>query len=443
MTANGGFLDLNGNNPAISSLSGAGGTITNSSNTQSTLTLNQTTPTTFSGSLQDGAGGLNLTMNGSGTLTLTGVNTYSEATTINAGVLKGGRGRCLLAPFQCRGHGRHARCQQLAAVDLLALRGAAGAVNLTVGNLLTTNTNDAFGGTLNLSGATAAGAELISYGSYSGSQFTTVDINGNVLPGSYLVYTANAVDLPGSPSSGTAAWASGAGNWSVGPWSPNTAPTKAGNTAILNNSSSALVSVVIDVPVSVGTLVLGNADFSTSSGFSISATGANALTMDNSGSTSHMIVQGGTHVISAPITLAGNLSVAPTATSTLTLSGDIGESVTGSALSLDDAGTLILSGSNGYTGGTFVNAGTLVVENPTALPNGSSLTVGAGAASLFGSPAGGSIVLGGAEVVVAGGGNSAAAPSAVPEPGTLALLLAGLASAALYRRLGRRSKAKA
>ncbi len=200
--------------------------------------------------------------------------------------------------------------------------------------------------------------------------------------------------------------------------------------------------VVLDVPVTVGALVLGNTDGSTTSGFSISATGANALTLNNTGSTSHITVHGGTHVISAPIILAGNLSVAPTANSTLTLSGDISESVTGSALSLDDAGMLILSGSNGYTGGTFVNAGTLVVENPNGIPNGSSLTVGAGAASLFASPAGGSVVFGGAEVIVAGG-NSAAAPSAVPEPGTLALLLAGLASAALYRRTGRRWKTAA
>ena len=90
VTANGGFLDLNGNSPTISSLNGAAGTITNSSNTQATLTLNQTTPSTFGGSLTDGSGGLNLTMNGSGMLTLAGTNTYSFATTVNAGVLKAG-----------------------------------------------------------------------------------------------------------------------------------------------------------------------------------------------------------------------------------------------------------------------------------------------------------------------------------------------------------------
>ena len=84
---------------------------------------------------------------------------------------------------------------------------------------------------------------------------------------------------------------------------------------------------------------------------------------------------------------------------------------------------LILSGSNGYTGGTFVNAGTLVVENPNGIPNGSSLTVGTGAASLFGSPA-----AGGLESAVPSSGSSLAAPSAVPEPDTLALLLAGMAS---------------
>ena len=146
---------------------------------------------------------------------------------------------------------------------------------------------------MNLSGATAAGEQLITYGSNVTGAFATVDLNGNPLPPGYLVYTANALELPGgSLFSGTAAWATGSGNWSVGPWSPNTAPTKAGNMAILNDASSALVGVVLDVPVSVGTLVLGNADFSTTSGFSISATGANALTMDNSGGTATLSCRG-------------------------------------------------------------------------------------------------------------------------------------------------------
>ena len=94
VTANGGFLDLNGNSVTVSSLSSsptaAGGTITNSTGPQATLTLNQTTSSTFGGSLADGGGGLYLTMNGSGMLTLTGVNTYSYTTAINAGVLKAG-----------------------------------------------------------------------------------------------------------------------------------------------------------------------------------------------------------------------------------------------------------------------------------------------------------------------------------------------------------------
>ena len=121
VTANGGFLDLNGNSPAISSLNGAAGTITNSSNTQATLTLNQTTPTTFGGTLQDGSGGLNVTMNGPGMLTLAGVNTYSYSTTINAGVLRRVP-PCVRAPIQRLCHWRHAGRHELAAVDLLALR---------------------------------------------------------------------------------------------------------------------------------------------------------------------------------------------------------------------------------------------------------------------------------------------------------------------------------
>ena len=46
-------------------------------------------------------------------------------------------------------------------------------------------------------------------------------------------------------------------------------------------------------------------------------------------------------------------------------------------------GTLILTGSNTYTGGTFVENGTLIVVSPCALPSGGELIVGSGAASLF------------------------------------------------------------
>ena len=74
----------------VGSLSGAAGTITNSTGPQATLTVNQSTSSTFGGALTDGGGGLSLTMNGSGMLTLTGTNTYSFPTTINAGVLRAG-----------------------------------------------------------------------------------------------------------------------------------------------------------------------------------------------------------------------------------------------------------------------------------------------------------------------------------------------------------------
>ncbi len=247
-----------------------------------------------------------------------------------------------------------------------------------------------------------------------------------------MEYNANQLDLL-APSSGTGSWASTSGNWSVGPWTTPSAPNGRGQAAVLNNAVAANspVEVALDVPVTLGTLVLGNSDGSTTSGFSISAAGTNALTLDNNGGTSQITVQRGTQAISAPITLAGNLNVSPSAGSSLSLSGHISESVPGSSLSLDDAGTLILSGSNGYSGGTFVNAGTLVVQSPNAVPQGSSLSVGAGAASLFGSPAAGGVVPGGGEVAVA--------PPAVPEPGTLALFLAALGSAAIYRRLRRQS----
>ena len=63
------------------------------------------------------------------------------------------------------------------------------------------------------------------------------------------------------------------------------------------------------------------------------------------------------------------------------------------------AGTLVLSGSNSYGGGTNVEAGTLAINTGAALPEGTSLTVGGGRdvhlRSVAGRVAGGWLGIGG------------------------------------------------
>jgi len=121
------------------------------------------------------------------------------------------------------------------------------------------------------------------------------------------------------------------------------------------------------------------------------------------------LTAGTTFATSASIALAGGGSGATidTAGRTLTLTGLL--SGPGSLTRLD-AGTLILTGTNTYTGGTTVSDGTLVIANPWAIEDGTSLTVG--------------------DVAAFAGGNSTSiavnsndlAPNVVPEPSTLALL---------------------
>lgn len=84
-----GTLDMNGYNNEVGSIAG-NGTIDNiTGGGTPTLTCGgNNTSTTFSGIIQNTSGTLSLTKNGSGTLTLTGANTYTGATTVSAGFLK-------------------------------------------------------------------------------------------------------------------------------------------------------------------------------------------------------------------------------------------------------------------------------------------------------------------------------------------------------------------
>jgi autotransporter-associated beta strand protein len=144
--------------------------------------------------------------------------------------------------------------------------------------------------------------------------------------------------------------------------------------------------------------------------------------------TSSITVTGGTQTIGSTVQISGgSLAIAISGNGQLAISGDIGADNPNEALTLsspDATGQLILSGTNTYAGGTNVLSGTLVVQSSAGIFAGSNLTVGADAAAVFGSP-------------LEGG---AAVPAPVPEPGSVALLLAALGGAAVYGRSRRRSK---
>jgi autotransporter-associated beta strand protein len=167
-----------------------------------------------------------------------------------------------------------------------------------------------------------------------------------------------------------------------------------------------------------------------------SGTGILLLTASNSYSGATSINSGtlqlGTGQSGQDGSIANTSSVADNAKLVYNLAGSqtANYAISGSgSLSMIGPGTLTLSGTNGYTGGTTVANGTLIATNSQAFADGSSLTVGN--ASAF-SPA---------PVVPSPVVSASAAVSPVPEPGTMLLVVVGaLAGFAVSRKKnGRRT----
>ncbi|MGA2032229.1 MAG: autotransporter-associated beta strand repeat-containing protein [Thermoguttaceae bacterium] len=157
-------------------------------------------------------------------------------------------------------------------------------------------------------------------------------------------------------------------------------------------------------------------------------------------------IQGGTNnVISAPVVLESNISVNTDANTLLTMSGGI--SGPGQSLTKAGLGTLVLSGSDSYSGGTTIAGGTLAYTDPSAVDSGSIEFAGGNLVLNFGVGGGQDVLAAGAAGLNQPGGAEpaiaipATAPAATlagaPEPGTLGLLGAGLLAALvawLWRR---------
>jgi autotransporter-associated beta strand protein len=163
----------------------------------------------------------------------------------------------------------------------------------------------------------------------------------------------------------------------------------------------------------VGIWTNNNASLTVDSGATFDLNGSNTQVDALNGAAMSSIRSSGTGSISLTTGVADGSG---------TFAGTISDGAGTIALHQTGTGTLVLSGTNAYSGGTFVDNGTLIATNAGAIADGTSLTVGD--ASAF--PA--------ATVPSSEAAGTAAPPIApVPEPGTLVLMSIGMLPL-LYRR---------
>ncbi len=130
--------------------------------------------------------------------------------------------------------------------------------------------------------------------------------------------------------------------------------------------------------------------------------------------TKHAIVNGGSATVF-------NIALGDTLVVKSTITSSVADASSPDSLVFTGGGTLILSGSNNFSTGTYVEGGTLIAASATALPDGGSLIVGTDAGSIF--------------APVQAAPSDVAADQAVPEPSSVRLLtVAAIVFAVGHRR---------
>ena len=398
--------------------------------------------TTVSGAI---AGNEGLIVQGSNTLTLNTVNTYTGGTTVNGGTL--------------------------------ALVG--GGSQGIIGGSLTINS----GATVT---ADAQGWSL-GYSTFLGSTpapcVSAITINGGVLAFYDVVrhdngsggMAASSITMTGGTISGNFGWYDGVTTTPTLTTSAGTATAVISDGLTLRLDSGYLTFNVAQGNTANGVDLLVSGPIYNGQGGGIVKSGAGLLCLASNVNnyTGGTQINAGTLQATNPGALprygsAGGVTVSPGATLLLTAGAgwagsDIGDLntggfQTGSVLGIDTtdwntavsasiggnemllvqgSNTLILRGDNYYTGGTDVEGGTLEVMNSNAIPYETGLTAGTGGTVVFGDPSGTGATMVATSLHAASPAGSIAA---VPEPGTLALLAVGALAAAFgVWRIGRSS----
>jgi autotransporter-associated beta strand protein len=355
-----------------------------------------------------GAGGLSLI--GSGTLNLTAANSFSGTSTISAGVLKannasgsalGGGPVNVASGGTLSGTGSVSGLVTAASGAVLAPGNGVG--TLTLGSLTlsggsslvwefnATPANDLVvvstsngltinGGAVTLYSenttspfSTAGTYNLFQYtGSISGSGVAALTVANQQAGKNYTFGESGGfVTLTIASSGLLASWNVDAnGTWTNSAnWNPSE-PNAAGDTATFGSVITAPRTVTLDANRTVGNLVFDNAN-----AYTIAPAAGEALTIGDGTADKTLQVTTGNHTVAAGLVLSATTITADIAAGqSLTLSGPI--SGTAAITKGVSAGTLYLTGSNSYSGGTNINVGT--VEFAAGSLGGSAVTINGG-----------------------------------------------------------------
>ncbi len=327
------ILDLAGFNQTAGGLrdgttNNFSGKVTNSvAATTSVLTLNQTEVTFYEGTIENGAGTVELVKNGSGTLNLNRANTYTGPTSVNAGRLNIG----LLSP---------------AGITLTSpVTVASGAA---IGGEGTSSTSITFGtgtSTLFFNPATAESLTAASVNTTGATVVVTPE--GSVTTGDTYVVLTNSAGFSGLPTD-------------------YFKPSSRGSLAFGGTSNTELQFTAAD-PVTTLTWKGNTAsptlwDINTTANWN-NGTGADkffdfdSVAFDDSATNTTIVIQ------PASVNVGGMDFNNPTKPYSIS-----GGGITGSAtLIKSGAASLTLSNANSFTGGTTLNAGALNINNASAL----------------------------------------------------------------------------
>lgn len=336
---------------------------------------------TVSGVIDDGAGTFGFTKTGTGTLFLTGANTYDGTTAISAGVINIQNATALGATSGNVTIANGAALQIQGGIGVGVGEDVTSVVGTGVGAtgaIRNISGNNTWNGTLALAGATSVGSDagtltLAGGVDLGANRILTVRGNGNTLISGVIVGTGTS----GLTKQGTGTLTLTAANTYTGGTT-----ISAGIVNIQNNS--ALGTTLGDVTIANGAtlqlqggLTIGvGEDVTSIIGTGVGAGGAMRSLSGNNTWNGSLALGGNATVASDlnTLTLAGNISLGANRRLTVTGAGDtrIDGLVSGtgtSGITKSGAGTLTLTAANTFNGNTTISAGIVNIRNNAALGN--------------------------------------------------------------------------